>query len=208
MSVLRNAKVNPSSIEAYLFDLGNVIVDIHVDQFLPELGLDGRWSLDEALQVYERSGLSREFELGNISFDEFYERSCDLFGVDVEKETFLRAWNAIIGNEKPAMGEIVEACAKRAPVYLLSNTNDPHYRHALQKAPSLHRMNGHYLSYKLNLLKPDPRIYTEVVDRIGVPVGCVFFTDDRQENIASARDVGLQAIRFDSPEQLKSILDI
>lgn len=196
----------PSSVEAYVFDLGNVIVDIHIENFLPALGLDGKWSVEEALEKYERSGLSNEFELGNILFDEFHDRSCELFGIRIDKGTFLEGWNAIIGEEKPGIYDIIDACSKQAPVYLLSNTNDPHYKDALTKAPSLRLMKEHYLSYELNLLKPDPRIYTETAGLIGLSPDRLFFTDDREDNIASAQEVGLQAVRFESTRQLKTIL--
>jgi glucose-1-phosphatase len=193
-------------IEGYIFDLGNVIVDIHVDRFLPALGLDGRWSVEKALGRYEESGVSRDFELGLLSFDEFYRKSCDLFGVDPERHKFLTAWNAIIGDEKAGIYEIIKSCADKAPVYLLSNTNDPHYRYSLERAPSLHLMKEHFLSYKLNVLKPDPRIYIKTIEHIGIPAGHLFFTDDREDNIASAQQVGLHAVQFTNTGQLKNVL--
>lgn len=195
-----------SSVKAYVFDLGNVIVDIHIDRFLPTLGLDGVLSEKEALRKYQQSGINREFELGKIPFDDFHRKSCDVLGFELEKELFLRAWNEMIGNEKPGMAEIISACSGKAPVYLLSNTNDPHYHAALGKAPSLNFMKDHFLSYKLNLLKPDPRIYIEMLHRIGLPANDVFFTDDLEENIASAKEVGLHTLQFESPEQLKQYL--
>jgi len=195
-----------SSVKAYLFDLGNVIVHIHIDRFLPVLGLDTTWDIKDALAKYEQSGLSRDFELGNISFDEFYRSSCELFEIDVARDTFLAAWNAIIGDEIDGMHDIVEQCTQRAPVYLLSNTNDPHYQDALSKSLALHQMQEHFLSYRMNLLKPDPRIYTETIDRIGLPPESIFFTDDREDNIQSAKEVGLNAVQFKSSQQLREVL--
>jgi len=195
-----------SSVKAYVFDLGNVIVDIHIDRFLPTLGLDGVLSENEALQKYQQSGINSEFELGKIPFDDFHRKSCDLLGTVLNKDLFLKAWNEMIGNEKPGMAEIISACSGKAPVYLLSNTNDPHYHAALKKAPSLKFMKDHFLSYKLNLLKPDPQIYIEMLHRIGLSARDVFFTDDLEENIASAKEVGLHTLQFESPEQLKQYL--
>ncbi len=197
-----------SGVKAFVFDLGNVIVDLHLDRFLPTLGLDHQWSTEEALKIYEQSGLSRDFELGNISFDEFYQKSCEVFKISVERGKFLKAWNSIIGNEKEGISGLVESCAEKAPVYLLSNTNEPHYRWSLNQAPALHKMEEHFLSYELNLLKPAPRIYTETVERIGFPAENLFFIDDREDNIASALQVGLNAVQFKNAEQLKQVLEI
>jgi len=195
-----------SAVKAFVFDLGNVIVNLHTDRFLPLLGMDHEWSTDDALKKYEQSGFSRDFELGHITFDEFYRKSCELFGITVERGKFLKAWNSIIGDEKEGIYEIVEECARSAPVYLLSNTNEPHYHDSLTKAPALQIMKEHFLSYKLNLLKPDPRIYTETINRIGLPAGQIFFTDDREDNIESARGVGLRAVQFINSLQLKEML--
>ncbi len=193
-------------MKAFLFDLGSVIVDVHLENFLPALGLDGQVSVDEAIAKYESSGINSEFELGRISFDEFHERSCRLFEIEFEKTRFLSAWKAIIGDEKPGIFELIQRCAQHAPVYLLSNTNKPHFEEALRLSPALQLMKHFFLSYELQLLKPDPRIYTETIDRIGIAGDQIFFTDDREDNIESAKQVGLQAVRFRNVEQLKTVL--
>ncbi len=195
-----------SDIKAFLFDLGSVIVDVHLDNFLPVLGLDGKISVDEAVEKYVSSGISSEFERGRISFDEFYERSCRLFDMDFEKSRFLKAWKAIIGDEIPGMFDLIQRCGRHAPVYLLSNTNEPHFEESLRKSPALQLMKQFFLSYELQLLKPDPRIYTETINRVGIPGNQIFFTDDREDNIESAKKVGLQAVRFHNVGQLESVL--
>jgi putative hydrolase of the HAD superfamily len=51
-------------------------------------------------------------------------------------------------------------------------------------------------------MKPDPGIYKSAVDISGFPAGSALFIDDKQENCEAAEAVGMQAIHFQSPQQL------
>ncbi len=62
------------------------------------------------------------------------------------------------------------------------------------------------LSGEFKVNKPDPAIYHFLLERINrEPQDCVFI-DDSLPNITSARQLGFQAIHFQSPEQLRSDL--
>ncbi len=61
---------------------------------------------------------------------------------------------------------------------------------------------SHILSFELGAMKPDPPIYQAAVEAAGIPAGEVFFTDDRPENVAGAKQVGIDAVLFTSPQQL------
>jgi glucose-1-phosphatase len=188
--------MRPVPVQAYLFDLGHVIVDIHYDRFLTVLGLDHLYSVEEVLTKFIGSGLVARFESGQVGTDEFIVQSRDLLQLDCDDHTLLEAWKAIIGDEKEGMDTIISTVAGHKPVYLLSNTNEPHFQEAMNRAPSLSLLTGFFLSYELKLLKPNPEIYRETAKRIGCAAQDIVFIDDREDNIVSARTEGLQAIRF------------
>jgi 2-haloacid dehalogenase len=55
-------------------------------------------------------------------------------------------------------------------------------------------------------IKPDPRIYQILLERIGRrPAECIFI-DDAPRNVAAASELGFTAIRFENPDQLRSEL--
>jgi epoxide hydrolase-like predicted phosphatase len=62
------------------------------------------------------------------------------------------------------------------------------------------------------LMKPDPRIYQIALARISVQPQEAIFVDDFIENITGARELGINAIHFQSREQalqeLNSLLDL
>lgn len=63
------------------------------------------------------------------------------------------------------------------------------------------------LSGEVKLLKPDPRIFTLTLSRLGRQAQECLLIDDSQANIASAQTLGFQVIHFRSPEQLRSELE-
>ena len=51
----------------------------------------------------------------------------------------------------------------------------------------------------LGFTKPDPRFFRAVLDVLPYPPDHLLFIDDRQENVAAARDAGIRAILFQPP---------
>jgi putative hydrolase of the HAD superfamily len=49
--------------------------------------------------------------------------------------------------------------------------------------------------------KPEPRIYELTLERLGVSAEAALFIDDVQDNCRAARDLGLQAVWFQTTEQ-------
>jgi putative hydrolase of the HAD superfamily len=53
----------------------------------------------------------------------------------------------------------------------------------------------------VGLRKPDPRIYSLVCERLGVPPARTVFLDDIGRNLKPARALGMTTIKVDDPEQ-------
>jgi putative hydrolase of the HAD superfamily len=54
----------------------------------------------------------------------------------------------------------------------------------------------HTWSHSLLLAKPEPAIYHHAAEGLGLPPSEILFIDDREENIAAAVAVGMQAIQY------------
>jgi putative hydrolase of the HAD superfamily len=62
---------------------------------------------------------------------------------------------------------------------------------------------GHcYYSCRLGVAKPDPRAFQIVLRDLGAEPGEVLFIDDRAENTAAARNLGMRTITFTSDSAL------
>jgi putative hydrolase of the HAD superfamily len=54
------------------------------------------------------------------------------------------------------------------------------------------------------VLKPDPRIYDLVCERMGIPPTACLFVDDQARNVAGAEAVGMRALWFDVTDPVGS----
>ncbi|MFZ2098736.1 MAG: HAD family phosphatase [Anaerolineales bacterium] len=63
------------------------------------------------------------------------------------------------------------------------------------------------ISAEVRLVKPDPRIFQLAVDRLGVQANRTIFVDDQQRNVQGAKAVGIQAIQFQTAQQMRFDLE-
>ena len=67
-------------------------------------------------------------------------------------------------------------------------------------------MDGGLLSCDYNVIKPDPAFYQILIDKYDLdPSKCVFL-DDLEDNLAAAREFGIQTIQVRDHEQAASDL--
>ena len=63
-----------------------------------------------------------------------------------------------------------------------------------------------FSSCYLGLRKPEPAIYARALQLLDAPAKRVLFIDDREENVAGARNAGMTTIRFTGAKALESEL--
>lgn len=68
--------------------------------------------------------------------------------------------------------------------------------------PWLEQFDFLFWSSRLRMAKPDPKLYTYVIETLGLRPQQILFLDDREENVVAARAVGIQAIQFTNLEAL------
>ncbi len=94
---------------------------------------------------------------------------------------------------------------KGIPVGLLSNIDDRLSR--LLKEFNLYApFDPCFLSCEIGLEKPDPKIFEFVLKEMDLPATSIVFVDDRAENIEAAQQLGVDAILFNSKNQLEKEL--
>ena len=92
-------------------------------------------------------------------------------------------------------------------VYYLSNYSE----HLMRVNPSvldfLPHMDGGVFSCYVKKIKPDSGIYQCLLEKYGLRAEECLFFDDREENVAAARELGIQAVQFETYEQAKAVTD-
>jgi putative hydrolase of the HAD superfamily len=56
-------------------------------------------------------------------------------------------------------------------------------------------------------IKPDPGIYQDLLEKYDLRAEECLFFDDREDNVEAARELGIQAVQFESYEQAKAVTD-
>ena len=182
-----------------LFDFGGVLVDLNkqrcIDAFAG-LGFDIR----PFLGTYAQAGVFAQLERGELSVAEFCEELRQLSGrVDLSDETLVKAWESYLMDVPADRLETLLKAKKNYPIYLLSNTNEIHWRQGSEeffRYKGLHVedfFDGVFLSYEMGIEKPHPAIFDKVVEGIGCAPSEILFFDDSEVNCEAARKQGLLA---------------
>jgi HAD superfamily hydrolase (TIGR01509 family) len=59
------------------------------------------------------------------------------------------------------------------------------------------------LSSEVKVCKPDPEIYRILLERYHLQAAESVFIDDRQDNVAAAKDLGIHAVLFQTAQQVR-----
>ncbi|MCA1923362.1 glucose-1-phosphatase [Buttiauxella noackiae] len=180
----------------YIFDLGNVIVDIDFNRVMgvwsdysriPLANLQKSFVMGEAFQRHER---------GQISDEEFAAAVCEEMGMALSFDQFSAGWQAIFVALRPEVIAIMNKLREQGHrVVVLSNTNSLHtyfwpgeYPEIAQAADKI------YLSQEMGMRKPDAEIYQKLLETEGFSASEAVFFDDNADNIKGAQQLGITSI--------------
>lgn len=103
--------------------------------------------------------------------------------------------------------DILKELQARGPVYAITNFSVEKFDHAKRLWPFLASFDGCVVSGEVKLLKPDAAIFRRLCDDHDLDPARCLFIDDVQKNVDGAIAAGMQAVRFESPEQLRRDLE-
>ena len=188
-----------------IFDLGGVLVDLNWERVCaPLTELSKKRAADVRREVSEGS-LARLLMLGQLSSTEFHRRLCQTLGIEIEYEAFLGIWVRLLSANEEIV-PLVERLKENHPLVLASNTDEIHFTYSKQQFGVLNHFDQHFLSYQMGILKPDPQFFHRMLRDLGLPPTECVFIDDVNENVESARSLGITAIQFQGNQSLQTIL--
>ncbi|WP_194915998.1 HAD family hydrolase [Catenulispora rubra] len=179
-----------------VFDYGEVIAQRPTPEAFAQLAEsvgaptaefeDGYWRFrdkfdrgQDALEYWQAVGDRAGVEVGPAE-------ARKLTAADVE------LWNTL---DPQSVALVAELAAAGRQLALLSNAPIAHgtaFRSREWAAPFEHLV----ISGELGIAKPDPAIWRALLDRLGAPAGEVLFLDDREVNVAAAKEAGIKAFVF------------
>lgn len=192
--------------ETIVFDLGNTL--IRFDHNISARKLANLFHLD-AKKIYDTffdSEITRAFESGHISPREFHERAMKLLKVRLPFKDFADIWNDIFW-EDVEMCALARSFKGRYRLFLLSNINRLHFDFIRKKFDIINIFDEVVLSFMVGAIKPDRKIFEDVVRRAGGDREGLLYIDDREDLVKEARILGIDSVRFEDVDKLHRELD-
>lgn len=196
-----------------IFDIGDVIVDIDYQTTIAEFQ---KLSLVDFSQIVSYSKQNHIFDLletGKITAQQFRDELKQFLKPGTTDDEITRAWNSILINYPAQKIDLLKELKTRYKTFALSNINEIHVS-SIDKAA--HEKFGAdnfgsffhqaYYSNEVGYRKPDKAIYEFVLHKENLIAGETFFVDDKAENIATAKELGIHAYQLTDRNKLNELL--
>jgi FMN phosphatase YigB (HAD superfamily) len=194
-----------TSIDTIFFDLGNVLFAFDYEHF--HRSAHGGKQTDANAEK-RLNHLAIELECGRLREADFLHQLLKLYPSLGTTEYALACWSDIF-----TLIETTIACVRqlqhsgRFHLGVISNTNEPHIRHLRKLSDVLDCFDSLTLSHEIGVMKPDAAIYHAALKQANAnPTSSLFF-DDRADNVAAAKELGIQAIQVTKPGNVLAALE-
>ncbi|MFD1695492.1 HAD family hydrolase [Roseibium aestuarii] len=123
-------------------------------------------------------------------------------------EAYSSGWHDMVpGTIADTVVLLEDLKAAEVPLYAITNFSAEKWIEATGRFPFLgNSFIDTVVSAHERLLKPDPAIYHVLLERNGLVAEECVFIDDSPRNVEGARAVGMQAIHFTGPANLRAAL--
>lgn len=190
-----------NKIDTLIFDLGGVIIDLHIDATLhlfQKLGKN-KQNKDFWKKIINSNKYFLNYEKGLIDDNMFRENIKNIVEENVPDAEIDIAWNAMLGKIPQYRIDTIQKVRKHFKTFVLSNTNHIHEEafnrivfHTFQQNNLHSFFDSVYLSHHTGFRKPEKDIYKLILDENNLQPESVLFFDDKLENLAAAAALGIQ----------------
>jgi len=173
------------------------------DPFFEDMPSFFGMSFDEMMAAKHPSAWV-EFELGRIGDDEFLP-TFFADGRAYDHEAFRAHVRSSYRYLDGIEALLAELATKGTPMHALSNY--PVWYRWIEAELGLSKyLEWSFVSTEVGVRKPDPEAYLGAARRLGVGPEACLFVDDRESNCRAAREIGMDAIRFEDVASLRAAL--
>jgi HAD superfamily hydrolase (TIGR01509 family) len=190
-----------------VFDLGKVLVDFDYSIAARKVAARSTKPLADLIALLSTSPLIVQYECGQVTRREFYEKVREAVGFQGTLEEF-GGYFADIFAAMPAMIALHAELRRRGvPTYIFSNTNDLAVEHVKKNFPFFRNFDGYIYSHEIGAMKPDPKIYAAMEKMCGRSGADIIYLDDRPENVQGGLARGWKAVLHETPEKSRAHLE-
>lgn len=190
------------------FDLGNVLCFFDHEVSARQMAEVAQCDSVTIRRLVFESDLEHRYETGLITGEEFVTEMAEKLQRTIPVEEMLEAASAIFRPNLDVLPVLKAIREYGIPMGLLSNTNPAHWQWIVRQNYPV--VEGWFspvvLSYEVKAMKPARSIYDFATQKTGVPADRIFFTDDRLDNIAAAKEALWQVSQFTDAASLLRVV--
>lgn len=183
-------------IKNIVFDIGGVLADYRMKEFLMEKGLDGPM-IKRVLKASVMNPYWGRFERGEVTEEETLQ-AFTAADPEIERELRLAFTNlsGMLVSRDYAIPLVQRLKKAGYGVYYLSNYSKKAYDECGESLAFMPYMDGGIVSFKVGMTKPDQRMFACFLERFGLTAETCLFVDDTEENVLAARALGFSGFVF------------
>jgi len=195
-----------AGVEAVLFDLGGVLVEVDSTSCL------SRWrgapvTRTEVTAAVARIPEIRAFETGRVDAGVFAEAVIAELRLSVSRATFLAAFRSWVSRGLPGSRDLLERVrATGRTAACLSNTNHLHWERICDELAFGNAFDRAFLSFQTGHFKPELPAFLDVPTALGCRPEAVVFLDDSEVNVTAACAAGLRGVCVGGPAEASAAL--
>ena len=191
-----------------ILDMGNVLLEWNKDKILRGVVKTEKdfMILDKAIF---QSGLWERLDLGTLTREELVLKVVSMIGSIYQEKVQEVVWNwpSYIEIYTEVFPLLVRLKEKGHRIFVLSNTSPVFYELLEEQLSPLNEiLDGFVLSCDIKAIKPDPKMFEEILHKYQLdPANCVFL-DDIADNTKMAESLGIKAYQIKKRSDVVDIL--
>ncbi len=197
-----------NKIDTIIFDFGGVLVDWN-PHYLYDSYFGDTKKTDYFLTNICTPEWNAQMDGGKPFADGIAEKIAEHPEYEKEIHMYWTDWKQMMGNQIDGMQELLQNLKTAGyHIYGLSNWSAETFYQIRSKYPIFDLLEGFVLSGDEKCLKPEPKIYTILLDRYHINPNTAVFFDDNLANVEGAKAVGIHGIQFVSAEEIRKELGL
>ena len=188
------------TIKCIIIDLGDVVIDLDFSRFFNDVINPSPLNKPQTPIMLEFFRQSDIYHQGKITDEEFYKQSCEVLGTCALDQTqFFDSFNSIIDKLNLDIVDLIKKIknSNDFKFICMSNINSSHWKYLKkQKWDTWEIFDEFILSHEIHITKPDPKMFKLAIQKARCKPEEILFIDDGLNNVRSARDLGINAIRY------------
>ena len=179
-------------ITTIIFDFGDIFINLEKEAQIEAFNKIGLSNPNEDL--IKQNDL---FEKGEITAQNFLE-SFQKYLPNASLKEIKEAWNTIIGDFPLYRLEFLQLLSYKYKLFLLTNTDEIHINRFEHKVGISFFSDFYqcfekvFYSYEMGMRKPDPAIYSFILNKHDLNPKKTLFVDDKKVNTDAAEKLGMQ----------------